>query len=1242
MAITYLGAKRLQGLKTDRKSDSLGSSGIGTNTGVTINNVKDYAVFDGSNDYITFATKFDNMQQAGSFSVWIKPANIGSTGNDIIFDNSDVSSANNGFSIRHSDPSGSKTVVLYGIWGSTDGSITTDAIWTGDEWQHLCTTYDGTTAKIYRNGTLVKSGALTANSSAGSYNARIGWGADGNDHKFEGGMYQALIYNDALTQSEVTTLYNSGTPVASPSTSGLVTKLNLSSDTNDSQGSNNGTNTGVTFSTDNTKFGGAYSFNGSSSVVEVSGQTTFTEINNPNQISTIVFWYNSSSSPSSTYDKIMGTVDQSASDRGFNIMRTGSSGSGMVSLTQAGGNKAVNDLETYTNLFPVDGNWHHYAFKFDDVAGKISIYKDGLLFQEENYASWTPATDGNTQRPFRFGRDESNTKWFNGKIDDCAIYYRGLTATEIETLVNTTVTQGYRGGIGYNASTYTGGGGGGSGSAGNDGVSGTGGNGGNGLASSITGSSLTYGAGGGGGGTGATNGSAGSNTASNYGKGGTGSGSAGNAGVVIVAYTTASGISATGGSIDTSGRSGYKVHTFTSSGTFQITSGSGDVEYLVLGGGAGSGVDNYSGARGFGGGGGGGILTGTKSSMSSGSYTVTIGSAGSAGSGNTNAGNGGNSVFDNLTAYGGGFGSSHYSSTSGGQWGGIGNGGTGGGSNNSPSLRGYAIHNTNTGALVSSLTNKSGLKAHYTMDSKSIPSLYSTDFTSDSDNALWSEQDTSAIGISDSNDRIDFEIRRNASNDSMSYDLGKTLDSEKWTMRCKLKFTDFVTPAGGGSVGFIGLGDKDSSSSSAVTQDFIGLMPRFSNSEGEWFASAFSDSRLTEQDSAEGAAVRTQIGGNDELGSNGNHNTDDWGIQIKRTSATKCKISLWKNHTFTGSVWNEEELTITTAYSGFRYIVFKNTVPTSSSINSHLDGYITDIEIWDGSEAEGCNNDASTTANLDSYTNLPVNTIFEQTDTPMYYWKQSDNTWKLDGTTHYINNFDSDTGTVLYESNQTIGWDSSGKYIKQYRDVSSSTNSGSAWYMDLGELGDKFIMRFRNYADGSFSETVNSNHRILVQNKKPTTNGNEANCMAIGYRWYYGTQQWSSEYLKGIEPRVVDGGSHNGLHSNNQSHQRLGNGGKGDRSPDTSGQATYMEFKWDKSSGEFTFTSYTDATYTTVQSTAMVSDSGSYTHWNSGTPENITGLRYLLFTTNNDSWHGTGTIILDNLEIQKGVSTWIE
>ena len=278
MAITYLGAKRIQGTKADRVSDSLGSDVDGTNTGVSLIPIKDYAVFDGSNDYITFATKFNQMQQAGSFSVWLKPSNISSTGNDIIFDNSDASSSNNGFTIRHSDHSGGKTLVLFGIWGSTDSSITTDSeILTGDEWQHLCVTYDGTTGKIYRNGVLQKSGSMTANSSAGTYNARIGWSANGNDHKFEGGMYQALVYNDALTQSEVTTLYNSGTPVTSPSTSGLVSKYNLSSDTNDSQGSNNGTNTGVTFSTDNYKLGtGAYSFDGTNDYVTAGSTSDFT------------------------------------------------------------------------------------------------------------------------------------------------------------------------------------------------------------------------------------------------------------------------------------------------------------------------------------------------------------------------------------------------------------------------------------------------------------------------------------------------------------------------------------------------------------------------------------------------------------------------------------------------------------------------------------------------------------------------------------------------------------------------------------------------------------------------------------------------------------------------------------------------------------------------------------------------------------------------------------------------------
>jgi len=85
-------------------------------------------------------------------------------------------------------------------------------------------------------------------------------------------------------------------------------------------------------------------------------------------------------------------------------------------------------------------------------------------------------------------------------------------------------------------------------------------------------------------------------------------------------------ISATGGTQDTTSRSGYKIHTFTSPGNLEVTSGAGDIEYLVIaGGGAGGGsVSSNLG----GGGGAGGYRTSTSFSVTPGSYTVTVGGGG--------------------------------------------------------------------------------------------------------------------------------------------------------------------------------------------------------------------------------------------------------------------------------------------------------------------------------------------------------------------------------------------------------------------------------------------------------------------------------------------------------------------------------------------------------------------------------------------------------------------------------------
>lgn len=116
-------------------------------------------------------------------------------------------------------------------------------------------------------------------------------------------------------------------------------------------------------------------------------------------------------------------------------------------------------------------------------------------------------------------------------------------------------------------------------------------------------------------------------------------------------------IDATGGTITKVG--GYKIHTFTSSGTFTVVSApdGSEVEYLVVAGGGGG----SSGGASLGGGGaggyrssvvgessGGGASAESKLAISAGSYTVTVGSGGAP------VTNGTNSVFGPITSIGGG------------------------------------------------------------------------------------------------------------------------------------------------------------------------------------------------------------------------------------------------------------------------------------------------------------------------------------------------------------------------------------------------------------------------------------------------------------------------------------------------------------------------------------------------------------------------------------------------------------
>lgn len=126
---------------------------------------------------------------------------------------------------------------------------------------------------------------------------------------------------------------------------------------------------------------------------------------------------------------------------------------------------------------------------------------------------------------------------------------------------------------------------------------------------------------------------------------------------IICGGTTVFSNTPTGGTITTSG--GYRIHSFTSNGTFSVPSSFlGTIDVLVVGGGGGGGSDMG------GGGGGGGVIYNTGFSVTPGSsIAVTVGAGGAGGLNGTNqirGGNGGNSIFSSLTAIGGGGGASDH------------------------------------------------------------------------------------------------------------------------------------------------------------------------------------------------------------------------------------------------------------------------------------------------------------------------------------------------------------------------------------------------------------------------------------------------------------------------------------------------------------------------------------------------------------------------------------------------------
>ena len=216
--------------------------------------------FDGANDYLEGAGNLANAisVSTGSISTWIKIDSMSANG--LIWAiNTEEGSTNQIFLLWHN----ASGVVRSNFKGGNVANIADSGsgLENDNTWHHFVVTWQavskasGNIIKIYQDGSLQDSDAIGTVFSGSP--AIFGFGRNALQNfgqNFNGHMNDMAIFNDVLTSSEVSAIYNSGTPKDESSHSGLISYYTLedysNGDTTVADDSSNSHTLTITNSTD--------------------------------------------------------------------------------------------------------------------------------------------------------------------------------------------------------------------------------------------------------------------------------------------------------------------------------------------------------------------------------------------------------------------------------------------------------------------------------------------------------------------------------------------------------------------------------------------------------------------------------------------------------------------------------------------------------------------------------------------------------------------------------------------------------------------------------------------------------------------------------------------------------------------------------------------------------------------------------------------------------------------------------
>jgi len=412
-------------------NDKTGNGNDGTlqnGAGYTVGKVGQSFSFDGVDDQVTIP---DNASQNGgtnlTIEAWINPTNL-PHGATIL--QKRTSGNIGGYLLEPTQPSGSGApngLAFIIMIGGVYSTLNPANVVVPNVWQHVAATYDGSFMRIYVNGVEVankpQSGAIDNVAAP----VMIGRNIVNPSAAFLGKIDEISVYNRALSATEIESIANAGLggkyKVQATAPANIVAWYPGDSSTNDLVAANNGTlQGGATYALG--KVGQAFSLNGTNAYVSAPS----TAANDPTGAAngaSMEAWVYLNQLPSAAGHPfyIVSKTSVNASE-GFDIHIDADN---YFKFVWSG------SYTGFANFQVQIGTWYHVVATFDQNAGNstagVRFYVNGVFQGTGN--AFTPRTASN--QPLDIGHSSAlgGNRFFNGLIDEPAIYNRTLTPDEI-------------------------------------------------------------------------------------------------------------------------------------------------------------------------------------------------------------------------------------------------------------------------------------------------------------------------------------------------------------------------------------------------------------------------------------------------------------------------------------------------------------------------------------------------------------------------------------------------------------------------------------------------------------------------------------------------------------------------------------------------------------------------------------------------------------------------------------------